>query len=56
MSIAGGGNAANTAVALRRLGLNAKLMSKVGDDAAGTTLLAELEGEGVECRQTLQVM
>ena len=45
----GGGNAANTAVAVSRLGVPAVLLSKVGDDPAGATLLGQLRDEGVEC-------
>ncbi len=52
---AGGGNAANTAVCVSRLGLPVQLMSKVADDPAGQTLLRELQEEGVCCTGTVQV-
>ena len=52
---AGGGNAANTAVCVSRLGLPAQLMSKVADDPAGQTLLQELCEEGVDCTGTVQI-
>lgn len=48
--VSGGGNAANAAVACSRLGVCARLLSKVADDAPGRTILAELESEGVDCR------
>lgn len=44
----GGGNCANTLTALRRLGLPATLLAKVGDDAHGTAVLAELQADGVD--------
>src|SRR5690349_15190966 len=46
-SLAGGGNAANTIVALGRLGCNAKLLSRVGDDALGTYAHDLLKKEGI---------
>ena len=51
--VSGGGNAANTAVACSRLGVQARLLSKVADDAPGRTLVAELEADGVDCRGVL---
>ena len=51
----GGGNAANTSVCVSRLGVPAGLMSKVGDDPAGLTLLRQLNDEGVRCEGTVQV-
>ena len=51
----GGGNAANTSVCVSRLGVGAALMSKVGDDPAGLTLLKQLNEEGVRCEGTVQV-
>jgi sugar/nucleoside kinase (ribokinase family) len=51
----GGGNAANTAVCVSRLGLPAQLMSKVADDPAGLTLLRQLQDESVRCDDTVQV-
>jgi sugar/nucleoside kinase (ribokinase family) len=43
-----GGSAANTAVAVARLGRRARFIGQVGDDAVGTMLTGELIGEGVE--------
>lgn len=43
----GGGNAANTASALARLGRSTKLISKVGGDVLGTSILQGLSDEGV---------
>ncbi len=45
----GGGPAATAAVAIARLGGKAALASRVGDDAIGELIVAELLGEGVEC-------
>lgn len=50
----GGGPAATAAVAVTRLGGEAELWARVGDDACGNTILAELEAYGVEtqsCRR-----
>ena len=43
----GGGPAANAAVAIARLGGDARLWSRVGDDAVGDRIVRELEEEGV---------
>jgi ribokinase len=45
-----GGSAANTARWLARLGARATLICAVGRDAAGRTLVAVLEGDGVRVR------
>ncbi len=45
---AGGGTAANIAVALTRLGVPTLLVTTVGDDALGQQLRSELQHEGVE--------
>jgi sugar/nucleoside kinase (ribokinase family) len=45
----GGGAGANVAVHLGRLGVPVTLAGCVGDDAAATTLLAELDAAGVTC-------
>jgi sulfofructose kinase len=45
--IAGGGNAATSAVAIARLGVDVEFSGIVGDDEGGETLLAQLEAEGV---------
>ena len=52
---AGGGNAANTATALSRLGVPVSLITKVGKDATGEILLRELEDEGVDVSRVVQV-
>lgn len=46
----GGGNAANAAVAAARLGGRVSLASRLGDDAVGDMILADIESEGVDCR------
>jgi sulfofructose kinase len=43
----GGGPAANAAVAIARLGGEARLWSRVGEDSVGDRIVLELEGEGV---------
>lgn len=45
----GGGPAATAAVAIARLGGRALLAARLGDDAIGDLILAELEREGVDC-------
>jgi sulfofructose kinase len=47
---AGGGMAANAAVAVARLGGKAELWSRAGDDAAGSAIRAGLKAEGVDVR------
>lgn len=47
---AGGGMAANAAVAIARLGGKAELWSRIGDDAAGQTIKAGLKSERVDVR------
>ena len=47
---AGGGMAANAAVAIARLGGKAELWSRTGDDAAGGAIRAGLKAEGVDVR------
>jgi sulfofructose kinase len=44
----GGGVAANAAVAVARLGGHAVLVSRIGDDADGETVLAGLRADGVD--------
>lgn len=46
----GGGNAANTACALSKLGTSAFVLSKIGDDAMGDTILDGLQLDGVDTR------
>lgn len=50
MVFAGGGNAANAAVALSRLGVRTRLVTWVGGDSLGLGAKAALEAEGVDCR------
>lgn len=45
----GGGNAANAAVAIARLGGKAYFAAPLGDDAVGDRLIESLQREGVEC-------
>ena len=46
--IAPGGKGANPALAVARLGAAARLVGAVGDDAAGTEILAALRADGVD--------
>jgi sulfofructose kinase len=45
----GGGPAATAAVAIARLGGDASLAARLGDDAVADAIVAELEGYGVDC-------
>jgi len=45
----GGGGAANAAVAVARLGGNALLATRLGDDVIADLILADLQREGVDC-------
>jgi sugar/nucleoside kinase (ribokinase family) len=45
--VGGGGNAANTAVQLSRLGIHVRLISKVGNDSNGKILMDELQKENI---------
>ncbi len=47
-TVAGGGVAANAAVAVARLGGRARFAGVVGDDEAGATIAESLAGEGVD--------
>jgi len=49
-----GGNALNTAIALRRLGLPAAIAGSVGDDALGGLLLDQLQSLGLDTRGVRQ--
>jgi sulfofructose kinase len=49
-TIAGGGCAANAAVAIARLGGMAMLATRLGDDVVADLILGDLEKEGVDCR------
>ena len=55
ISTQGGGAAANVASWLAVGGTAAHLIARVGDDAAGKTLLAELDSYGVEHSETIVV-
>ncbi|MEM1317271.1 MAG: PfkB family carbohydrate kinase [Pseudomonadota bacterium] len=46
-SIVGGGNAANSAVAIARLGGNARLAARLGDDEIADLIVSGLRAEGV---------
>ena len=47
--IVGGGCAANAAVAIARLGGEARLAARIGDDPVGDMIAADLLAEGVDC-------
>ncbi len=47
VALAGGGNAANAAVAIARLGLPVEFCGTIGDDRAGALVVDELSAEGV---------
>jgi sulfofructose kinase len=49
LEVVGGGIAANAAVAVARLGGKALLATRLGDDATGDVIRAELGFEGVDC-------
>jgi sulfofructose kinase len=51
----GGGNAANAAVAIARLGGKASFAAPLGVDAAGDRLIEILQHEGVECAGCVRV-
>ncbi|KAL6774519.1 hypothetical protein ACKKBG_A25310 [Auxenochlorella protothecoides x Auxenochlorella symbiontica] len=46
--IQGGGNCANALTAAARLGAPVAIISKAGSDAAGSSIEAELQGEGID--------
>ncbi|PWA98513.1 pfkB-like carbohydrate kinase family protein [Artemisia annua] len=48
MKVQGGGNAGNALTCAARLGLNARLMSKIANDAQGKGVLEELQADGVD--------
>ncbi|KAK9811624.1 hypothetical protein WJX72_007184 [[Myrmecia] bisecta] len=50
----GGGNCANALTAASRLGLEAHLVSQIGDDGIGEQIIAELEGDGVQTAHVLR--
>ena len=50
----GGGNCANALTAAARLGLAPALVTKIGGDALGDQILAELDGDGVDTAHVLR--
>jgi sugar/nucleoside kinase (ribokinase family) len=50
-----GGNAANAAVGIARLGGTASFAGPVGDDQLGRALVAELSKEGIDCAPVVRV-
>ncbi len=52
--IVGGGCAANAAVAIARLGGDSALVSRLGKDMIGDSIIRELQSEGVNCDRMLQ--
>lgn len=53
LHVSGGGMAANAAVAITRLGGRATFLGRVGDDAVGRSIIADLASEGVEVADML---
>lgn len=49
VAIVGGGLAANAAVAVAKLGGEARLIARLGDDVIGRDIRRDLETEGVDC-------
>ncbi len=49
LALRGGGTAATAAVTARRLGIDAALAARIGDDLFGAAIVDELEKEGVDC-------
>eukprot|EP00187_Rhodella_violacea_P015217 CAMPEP_0184719192 /NCGR_PEP_ID=MMETSP0314-20130426/8177_1 /TAXON_ID=38298 /ORGANISM="Rhodella maculata, Strain CCMP 736" /LENGTH=370 /DNA_ID=CAMNT_0027183047 /DNA_START=6 /DNA_END=1118 /DNA_ORIENTATION=- len=47
LEVFGGGNAANTLTALARLGVPTSLVTAVGNDSNGSSIISELEADGV---------
>jgi sulfofructose kinase len=54
MKTVGGGIAANAAVAVARQGGKAHLITRLGNDALGQTIIDELTREGVDCTLSLR--
>ncbi|KAK1368319.1 PfkB domain-containing protein [Heracleum sosnowskyi] len=48
LKVQGGGNAGNALTCAVRLGLNARLISKIADDAQGRGILEELQSDSVD--------
>ena len=53
--IVGGGPAANAAVAIARLGGDASLIARLGDDGVGRSIIDDLVGEGVDCTNIIKI-
>ena len=53
LHVAGGGNAANTAVTLARLGISTQLISKIGDDAMSAEIRRDLNEDLVDTTHLL---
>jgi sugar/nucleoside kinase (ribokinase family) len=49
-----GGNAANNAVGVRRLGVNVGIVLTLGDDSVGNMIVEKLRGEGVDLTYVIQ--
>jgi sugar/nucleoside kinase (ribokinase family) len=49
-----GGNAANNAVGVKRLGVNAGIVLTLGDDSVGNLIIDRLKGEGVDVTYVVQ--
>ncbi len=54
MQTQGGGNCANALTAAARLGLVPTIVTKIGSDGIGDSILAELEGDGVDTSHVLR--
>jgi len=52
LAVVGGGLAANAAVSAARLGAEAMLITRLGDDMVGRAIRSEIEGHGVDCSLT----
>jgi sugar/nucleoside kinase (ribokinase family) len=48
VQVQGGGNVGNALTAAARLGLQARIISKVADDSLGQQIWTELQGDGVD--------
>lgn len=48
VQVQGGGNVGNALTAVARLGLQARIISKVADDSLGQQIRTELQGDGVD--------
>jgi sulfofructose kinase len=55
LSVAGGGPAANAAVAIAALGGSSRLIARLGSDAVGDSIIASLEGFGVDVSRVRRI-